>query len=191
MKTFFFLSYDIYKMSQVVFVQNNQLNLKNDNEVKSDLQTKLVILYESPLTSDELQCLYSVINSKMILEVNSKHKSSSYKELLVDYNCLLIDVRLADIKKWCLEQSNYLYQTENIHSVYKKKRGKHIEEEDLILLKKSFGVNNVKKYLPVYSKTFDDYLLKLKNDHVKHDIVSLNVFEKIYYLAVSCFARQF
>lgn len=179
-------------MSQhVVVVQNNQLALRNENELKNDIQTKLIILYETPLTTDELQCLYSVMNSKQICEVDSKMKSSSYKDILNDYNCLLIDVRDTDLKKWCLEQSSFLYQTENLHSVYKKKRGKHIEDDELILIKKSFGVNNVRKYLPVYSRNFDDYLMKLKSDHVKHDIVTLNILEKVYYMAISCFGRKF
>ncbi len=175
---------------QVVVVQNNQLNLRNESEV-NNIQTKLVILYETPLTTNEYQCLYSVLDSKTICEVDSKMKSSLYKDLLSSYNCLLIDVRDSELKQWALDQSSYLYSNDNIHSIYKKKKGKHIEEGDFVLLKKSFGVNVVRKYLPVSSKTFNDYLMRIKSDHVQRNIVNLNILEKVYYLAVSCFGRKF
>jgi len=152
----------------------------------------LIILYETPLNNDELQCLYSVLSPKLICEVDAKLKSSSYKELCSQYTCLLIDVRDTDLKNWCIDQSIYLYQnSETIQGIYKHKSGKHISAEEALELKKAFGVQTVKKYLPTYSKIYTDYLTKSKPDHQKHDIVNLNILEKIYYFAISCFGRKF
>lgn len=164
--------------------------MSQQQQQEAKVTEKLIILYETSLSSAEKTCIYSVCGVDNVLELDSKMKTQSIGDILSSYTCVLIDMRETDLMSYYEENRKYIYDhSDVVKCVYKKKSGDKIEDSEKKTIKQSFNCVSVRKYLPEYAKTFAEYLSKAIIDHVSHNVVKLTKLEKLIQLFKSCFGQ--
>jgi len=149
-------------------------------EMKSSicLNPRLIILYETDLTQDEIATIYSVC--KATIQFDATMLKSTIGDILQMFGVLLVDVRKPEYLDWYINCTSYVTSNyEKCKVIYKRKHGDKLKEKDTADLKKNLKACAVKKYLPESCKDWNDLVIQMMSDHVSSAIVQVSKCERI------------
>jgi len=139
---------------------------------------KLIILFETNVTQDEIRAIYGLFSDATVkvCAIDDRYLSSRAEDL--KYNVILADMRIDNVKQWVIDQKSWiLSNSETVKCVYKHKSGCKIPEDEMKLIKNSFGCTAIRKHLPEEARDFQEYVKKVLNDHVSSTVVKLSWVE--------------